>query len=545
MSETMIILLLVIGVNSYVLGDFIASRVYDQKVIIEPFPENADNIAWGAGFNTLHLQPTYNTAVSYGGFRERWVNQVNIGAKLCKTGGEALSFLAGEFSTASAFVSSTTQTLQRFFDASQMTELDTLLVVKIDVYTTMKELTKASLNQHGRELLKNEDYRQFINFYGTHLLSRAYYGGYLYIAIEFMSKSKVLKQNLEKKLERFDGVYEDIRTLTADLKSLDESTATEINIMTVGAKESPPNPNLKGVIEFASKFVISFDHKTTKRVHHVEYHTMFYMLDATFGFRRYARTIQEQVDNVLEISAKFQDLRCYINSIFELHKNDYSYSFLTEAALDLIQQKKVIIENHHNTLQSKFMHVERDDLGKIVKDYKEILLKEKEVISKLLKNEKYFDTTMKFYLRSKGIHKYVSIDAGGYPRLTDTSPIRLMFTHYPKIEDYRAQFYDQYFLITSDTQPHYFLCMGKNNWYVFWELKLIAHIDKCLWNFKPTTRSRGKPHISFSDAMLIYNKYWPDFVIGTTDDGQWLLTARKENAVKKERHHWIVEKTPF
>ena len=543
-----LITLTYLTINAAVINNkFVATKVYDQTFIKAPFASSPSDIQWGNGYNSLKLQPTFNAAVTVRSLDEKPYKRIQIQLKACRTGGETFSFLSGELFTAGAFLSATSPSLNEYFKTSQITELSTVLVIKIDVTTNASEVNEFTFTKRAEHLLKNEDYKDFVEFYGTHCLSRVIYGGYLYITMEFSLITRKEKETLDHHLAQLQERYDTVSQLKDALRKLNQRKASQINVFTVGSERPPPRPDISGVLTFAEEFMQSIETLETSRVHHIEYHSMFQIYYAsTFGFRHYALPIQEKVDEIVQISAAFEDVKSQTNSILELKEKDETFSFLSANAADLVKD----IVNEATTLQidlkTKFRYSHATELQSLIEKYKKDPYRAQNALSNLLKNEKYFDTSKTCYLRSRGLSRYVSIDKNNYPRLTDTSPIRLKFTHLDTLSDKRVAYYQQYFLITSETTPNNYLCMGKNNWYVFWDHHLSVDIRKCSWYLSPAS-SLINPgsFVGFSDILLIHNRYWPGYVIGTTDDGLWLQTVTKEVAEIQARHQWIIEKTPF
>ena len=525
---------------------FIATKIYDQKIIREAFASKPRDIQWGHGFNSLKLQPTFNSAIKVENIEETPNKSIQIRLKTCKTGGETFSFLSGELTTAGAFLTSTSSTLNKYFKISQITDLSTVLVVKIDVMTKVSEIKDYTLTSNANDLLKKGNFKDFSHFYGTHCLSRAIYGGNLYIAMEFSSSTRKEKETLDRQLSELPEKYDNVSQLNAVLRRLHQRTALQINVFTVGSKTPPPKLDISGVIRFAGEFMHSIEVQGYSKVHHIEYSSMFQIYDSSFGFRYYALPIQEEVDKIVHISATFQDVISRTKSILELKARDETFSFLSPSAAGKVRGIKDEASNLQNELQKRFTFRRESELKALITEFRDFPGSADDALSRLLENEKYFDSSKIFYLRSRGLKRYVSIDENHYPRLTETSPIGLKFTHVDESSDNRAAYYRQYFFITSDTAPNYYLCMGKNSWYVFWDHRLTVDISKCSWYLNPASSLVNVGvFVGFSDILLIYNRHWPGYVIGTTDDGQWLLTATKESAERQARHQWIIEKTPF
>ena len=527
-------------------GKFVATRISDRNVIKTSFIASPDDIQWGHGYNSLKLQPTLNSPVEVKGLEESEQKCTKIQLKSCKTGGETFSFLAGDLFTAAEFLQPTSSNLNSFFQASQITDLSTVLVIKIDITTKASNIKSFRLAARAENLLKQSNYKEFTHFYGTHCLSKVIFGGYLYIALQFRSKTKREKEALDIRLSRLQEKYDSIAELNKVLGMLNEDTAMQINVFTVGSKQPPPTADISGIMSYAGKFLQNIEMGHDSKIHHVEYHSMFYIYGASFGFRQYAVPIQETVDVIVEISAAFQDTICRINSILELRSSDETFSYLSKNAIEKVRRMKEDAIDFQTDLKKRFHSLREQSLKTLIEEFTKIPGKIDNNLSDLLKSEKYFDASKKFYLRSRGLSRYVSIDKNHYPRLTDTSPIRLKFTHLEESSEKLVRYHEQFFLITSDTTPNYYLCMGKNNWYVFWDHHLNVDISKCSWNLNPAFyMTNAGDVVGFSDILLIYNKHWPEYVIGTTDDGRWLLTATKESAQTQARHQWIIEKTPF
>jgi hypothetical protein len=527
-------------------GKFEPTKVYDQNVLKAAFPMSPNDIQWGHGYNSLKLYPTFNSAVDVRAIDEEPKKSIKIQLKACKTGGETFSFLAGELSTAGTFLTLAPSTLNEYFRTSQVTELSTVLVIKIDVITKVAEIKDFTLTNRAKSFFALGNFKDYARFYGTHCLKRAIYGGYLYITMEFSSVTRKGKEAIDRQLSDLPENYDSVSQLKDVLRQLHQREALQINIFTVGGKNPPSKPDISGVIRFAEEFMQSIEVQQISQVHHIEYHSMFQIYDASFGFRYYALPIQEKVDMVVQISAALKDVICRTNSILELREKDKTYSFISSKAVNKIRGVKDETITLRTDLKNKFSSWNEDELESLIASFKEFSCRAEEGLSVLLKNEKKFDASKKFYLRSKGIGRYVSIDKDHYPRLTDTSPIRLKFTRLNGVSNKQILYHHQFLLITSDTTPNYYLCMGKNSWYVFWDHHLNVDISKCTWHLKPaSSKVNVEAYVGFSDILLIYNQHWPGYVIGTTDDGQWLLTATKESAERQTRHQWTIEKTPF
>lgn len=527
--------------------NFEPTYISSRKIIRQPFESNQKDIPWGQGYNTLKLQTTFNSAVKAINFKERSYQLSTIKMKLCQNGGEAYNFITGDLFNAAPFLTKASQILTKFLKASEITELSSVLIIKLDVTTKLKEVDNFELVSNAKELLKRSDFRSFSNFYGTHCLSRVVFGGYLYIALEFSSKSRKEKKILQQHLSWLPHDVGTVSELRDTFQNIKHHDAIEINVFTVGSDKAPPAPDISGIINFAEQFIWDIEHAKVPRVHHIEYHSMLNLYTSTFDFRNFVQPILNEVDTIVKISAGFHDLIFRANSLIELSEKDETFSFLTAAAVENINQAKSRAIKLQNSIKTKFSLIfNKHEMTAIVNEFKDMAKLINDSLTDTVINERYFDTSINFFLRSRGQNRYISIDENNYPKLTETSPIRLKFTLVENDNTNQVEYSAKFYLITSDTTPHYYLCMGKNNWYVFWDHQLNVDINKCSWFLRRSSdMEEFERYVRFSDILLIYNRYWPGYVIGTSEDGRWLLTVPEDLAIQQSKHHWAIEKTPF
>ena len=162
--------LLVISISS-IEGKFVATKIYERNVIKTSFAASPDDIQWGYGYNSLKLNPTLNSPVEMISLEDCEQKGTRIQLKACKTGGEVFSFLAGDHFTAAEFLQPTSSNLNRFFQASQITDLSTVLVMKIDVTTKASYIKNFKLTASADVFLKESNYKDFTHFLCTNFFN--------------------------------------------------------------------------------------------------------------------------------------------------------------------------------------------------------------------------------------------------------------------------------------------------------------------------------------------------------------------------------------
>ena len=526
-------------IYSSVYGHYVPDKVWDRKLILTPAKIHKHDLVLGSGYNSITLSQTFNAPLKFKDITETHKEEFELMIKSAETDGEIFSALSDDLLNTGVFLNTIGQEnmLGVFFKESHATNYTSALVAKVTLVTSVIEGKGLQMTSEAAKLLDRGNYEDYVNFYGTHQLTKAYLGGYLYLVIKFKCETLERKYSLDESLSRYDGRFGDLNSFTKVLQAIKESNlASDIHLFSVGNTYVPHDINVNGYIEMSRQFV--HDVIKNPQVIKLEYRSGFFVQDSTFGFRDYVTPIQENIDKLSMISAEYFNAKAMIKTCLD-HSKDMYISKYGVKEVHAIHDKT---NQQHNDFLKAFRTAAPTEFNQVIQQNMKTPYELQHTIWKLLQREKMYESNMMVYLKCRGLDAFISIDDNSYPRLTKTSPIRINLKIENRNSPHPIYYNRDHVVITSDTKPEHYLCMGSNNWYVFWGNKRNIYLPKCTWKIHEA-RGAYSGKVEYGDAIIINNQYWPNYVIGVSDDKKWLLTAEKASALNHFKHQWLVSKT--
>ena len=147
------------------------------------------------------------------------------------------------------------------------------------------------------------------------------------------------------------------------------------------------------------------------------------------------------------------------------------------------------------------------------------------------------------YLKNAGPKlRFLSINSGAYPKLDQYAPLPVFIVNSDGSSRVSYE-KGKYYYMGYHHQQDIYMCMGSGNWYVFLVHQDNMYQPKCQWRILNMS-DPSKSAMEFGDRIVLVNKYWDDYIMGSNPNLEWLedieITQRWIL-----RHQWIIEKTQF
>jgi len=354
--------------------------------------------------------------------------------------------------------------------------------------------------------------------------------------MKFTSDSKEVKRELDSKLSVSTGTFGAEQEFAAKMKDIREKSSLEVSLYAAGGDVAPPKPSVDEGIEYAVAFAKSI--LENPAVREVEFAASWTIPGAPAAFRRYIFPEQAKTDNLVHISVGLLNAQSKLEDMQAMKQNEMSY--ISEAGWKTVKSLRAKAIQGRLGLQAQFRTHHSAEFKGIISKYQG---KDKEVIAgieALLKAEQKYDSSKKMYMKSVGTGLFISTRDGKYPRLDPSAPIPLFMEDANK--KLKNVFYggSHYVRIGSETVPGKYICMVGGNWYAQWD---HGGDNGCFWRVTHVT-SYSKKNLEFGDKIILFNRKWPDYILGVNDEGKWLLDAKAKYS-KQKKHQWIVDKTQF
>lgn len=508
-------------------------NIQGVTVIKDSFPTSQANVEFGTGYNTVNLERTYNSAVEVTrGLNRGGYIECTYRIKLCKSRDEFLNSFSGGISASASYMGVEGSTSVKFLTETKITSLDSILVASVDAITDTEIATGARLSEEGEALLQMGEFEQFVEQYGTHYLRKIILGGRMILVMKFSSTSVEKKKELDTKLGASTGTFGSEVEFAAKMHEIRESSSLEISLYASGSNTEPPKPDVEACIQYAIDFAKSVLEFPTVR--EVEYAAVWTIPGTPDDFKRYLFPLQAKTDEIVGISCNLLDVYSALSDMLAQRGNDLR--FFGNEAWEKVRELQYQVRSLRTDLQNKFKISRVSEFGDLISRYGGQGDKIWAIAEELAQQERTLDGS--FVLRSSGADKYVSTEVSGYPRLDSRAPVALKFRDTSGRE---VQIGTSSSILIQSVRTSNILCMGKNNWYVFWDSASNAGDGKCQWRLAHTT-DHNKVTLEFGDKVLLYNRFWPNYLMGVSDDQRWLACVLDTQA-GDYLHQWVLERS--
>ena len=532
-----IILLSLAGIAHGGLG-YDSEDIQGVTVIRENFPTTQVNVEFGTGYNTVTLQRTYNSAVEVervqlakGGFIS-----CNFKIKLCKSREEFFSSLSGGVSASGSYMGVEGSASVKFLTETKITSLDSILIASVDAITDTENVINARFSEEGQKLLDAEDYARFVETYGTHYLRKIIVGGKMMLVMKFSSSSKERKRELDTKLGASTGTFGAEAEFSAKMQEIRESSSLEVSIYASGSNTELPKQDIESCIQYAIDFAQSV--LTYSAVREVEFAAVWTIPGTPDSFKRFLFPLQGKTDQIVHISVDLLNVVTSVVDMLALEESDLSY--FTDEAWEIIQEIGRQANSLRIQVQNRFKTNAVSMFSEIIEEYKDKAKVMVQQIEELLEDQRHYRSSDSMFIKSAGTGKFISTPDGDYPRLDLRSPVPMNMVDINGGTQITIGGNHFVYLFSSHT-PEKVLCMGKNNWFVFWISIRTMDRHKCQWRLAHTT-DVSKRILDYGDRVILYNRYWPSYIMGVSDDGKW-VGCRDDSEYQDKKHQWYIEKS--
>ena len=516
-----------------VVGAYHNDHIQGVTVIKDHFPTSQANVEFGTGYNTVNLQRTYNSAVQVSrGLNRGGFIECTYRIKLCKSREEFLNSFSGGISASASYMGVDGSTSVKFLTETKITSLDSVLVASVDAITDTEIATQARLTLEGRTLLEKVEFEKFVETYGTHYLRKIILGGRMVLVMKFSSSSVEKKKELDAKLGVSTGTFGSEAEFAAKMHEIRESSSLEVSLYASGSNTEPPKPDIEACIQYAidfAKSVLEF-----AAVREVEYAAVWTIPGTPDSFRRYLFPLQGKTDQIVGISCNLLDVYSRITDM--LAQQDSDLAFMTPGAWEKVAELKKQVQSLRTELQNSFKTCRVSEFSALIESYSGRGQLISEQLDSIMALERKLGDD--FVLKSAGSGKYLSTDVDSYPRLDLRAPVALKFED---ISGREVTIGGSSFVLVRSVRDSRILCMGKNNWYVFWGSRYYTSDSKCQWRLAHAT-DVNKVTLEYGDRLILYNRYWPNYIMGVSEDGRWVACIY-DTLAGNILHHWVLEKS--
>ena len=534
----MLFLLLIVPGVIHICTCYDYERIQGVTVIKDNFPTKQANVEFGTGYDTLTLQRTYNTAVNVQreGQRKSGYIECTFKIKLCKSRDEFFTAISGGLSASGSYMGVEGSASVKFLTETQITALDTILMVQVDAITDTEIVTNAQYNDASRKLLDNQDFRTFVETYGTHYLRKIILGGKMMLIMKFSSNSREEKNSLDTKLGVSTGTFGAEAEFSAAMKAIRERSSLEISLYASGSNVEPPNPDVESCIKYSIAFAKSV--LTYSAVREVEFAAVWTIPGTPDAFKRYLFPLQGETDTIVGLSVDLLNTKSRLQDMIALKKAEMS--FISTNAWKEIEHYERTSTNLRDQLQIKYKTSYPENFKAIIGDYTGKAGQINEVIDKLLAKERHYGSDQGMFIKSAGTGLYISTPDGAYPRLDSRSPIPIQMEDISGGTEikYGGSYYSY---ITSPTKPGSVLCMGGGNWFVFWVSRRTMNPSDCQWRLAHAINP-SKATLQYGDRIIMYNRNWPSYIAGVDSEHKW-IGAIDDTEYQDKKHQWFIEKS--
>jgi len=501
-------------------------------VIKDNFPTSQANVEFGTGYNTVNLQRTYNSAVQVNrGLQAGGYIECTYRIKLCKSREEFLTSFSGGISASASYMGVEGSASVKFLTETKITSLDSVLVASVDAITDTEIATEAQYIPVAQTLLDNKEFDKFVETYGTHYLRKVILGGKMVLVMKFSSRSQEDKQELDTKLGVSTGTFGAEAEFSAKMKEIRESSSLEVSLYASGSDTEPPKPDIEACIQYAIDFAKSV--LTFSTVREVEYAGVWTIPGTPDSFKRYLFPLQAKTDEVVGISVQLLNVHSRLTDMLAQQDSDLAY--FTPQAWAKVRELKDQVKSLRTSLQNQFKTSQVSEFSALIEEY----YGQSQLISKqvddLVAEERELGESV--VLKSAGTNKYLSTHVDSYPRLDGRAPVSVRFEDISGRPEVTIGG-NHYAYIRSVREPSRVLCMGKNDWFVFWgEVGSSA----CQWRLAHST-DVNKKRLHYGDRLLLYNRYWPSHLMGVSEDRRWVACVADTEASNRA-HQWVLERS--
>jgi len=514
---------------------FHSDDIQGVTVIKDNFPTSQANVEFGTGYNTVNLQRTYNTAVEVSrGLQSGGYIECTYKIKLCKSREEFLTSFSGGISASASYMGVEGSASVKFLTETKITSLDSVLVASVEAITDTEIATGAQFTEVAQSLLDNEEYDRFVETYGTHYLRKIILGGKMVLVMKFSSTSQEQKKELDTKLGVSTGTFGAEAEFAAKMAEIRESSSLEVSLYASGSDTEPPKPDIEACIQYAIDFAKSVLEFSTVR--EVEYAAVWTIPGAPDSFKRYLFPLQAKTDDIVGISVELLNVHSRLTDM--LAQQDSDLKFLTPQAWDEVRELKNQVMSLRTELQNQFKTSQVSEFAALIESYYGQPKLISATIDEIIDREQELGDTV--VLRSDGTGKYLSTHVNLYPRLDIRAPVAL------RLEDTSGNKEvtiggNNYAYVRSVRDPSRVLCMGKNNWFIFWADPAVAGRSSCQWRIAHSTHV-NKKRLQYGDRVLLYNRYWPSYIMGVSEDRRWVACIADTMAGFRV-HQWVLERS--
>ena len=514
-----------------------SNPVWNSPIIYDYFPTVVNRVEFGTGYTSIGLKRTYTRAVDTFGVELQSVDNVEIRLDFCKTAGDAFRLMSGDFVTAGSFIGVPGGTARIFLRESfPITGLDSVLVASIDVETEWLSAKGAMLKHAIGSQWAGEHPYEFIKMYGTHYLQKAHVGGRLLILLKFSKATIKEKEKLDTQLKAFAGLKTDsFDDLKERLYQLKERFVYKADMLVVGGDTPPPTPNIHEIIDYTNNFLSSV--RRFSVVTKIEYHS----LTEVASLLSIILPLQAKTDTLVTIAVGFYNILHQCKDIEVMKIKDTRY--LSQEAWAEVQSIKDATTKLYYDLHGEFRTTPMSMLGTLAKKYSGKAPVMSERLYTLLRTGKVYRSKMPMYLKNAGPKlRFLSINSGAYPKLDQYAPLPVFIVNSDGSSRVSYE-KGKYYYMGYHHQQDIYMCMGSGNWYVFLVHQDNMYQPKCQWRILNMS-DPSKSAMEFGDRIVLVNKYWDDYIMGSNPNLEWLedieITQRWIL-----RHQWIIEKTQF
>ena len=519
-------------------------------VIRNCFPTSQANVEFGSGYNTVKLQRTFNNAVEVDlNDTKGSIISCHYLMKLCQSKEEFHSSFSGGISTSAGYMGVEGSASSTVFSEMNITSLDSMLVISVDVTTTTEEVTNVRLKEEPAALLKEEKMFEFVEVYGTHYLGKIIKGGRMVLVMKFSSESVEKKEELDALLKLSAGAFGSEVDFKANMENIKEYSSFEVHLCTNGSTMEPPKPEIDACMEYAIGFKKSV--AASPSVRELDYIALWTIPGAVpLSFYLYLVPLQAKTDQIVGISRCLQEVHSTITGMLE--QRDSDLSFFTSSAWEKLTELSKQVESLRTDLQMKFKTTLISELSAIINEFsgKGDLIADE--VDKIAAQERILGDS--FILQSYGTGKYISTEVesylatcivsqrgNGYPRLDSRDPVALKFEVISDKETIKSEkvTLGATVLIRSMRNSK-ILSMGMASKFVFWANPTLGSEKRCQWRLAHATNV-GKVALEYGDRVVLYNRYWPNYIMGVSKDERWIkdIQARESDS---SSHYWVLKR---
>ena len=501
-------------------------------VIKDNFPTSQANVEFGTGYNTVNLQRTYNSAVQVQrGLKSGGYIECTYRIKLCKSREEFLTSFSGGVSASASYMGVEGSASVKFLTETKITSLDSVLVASVDAITDTEIATEAQYIAAAQNLLDNQEFDKFVETYGTHYLRKVILGGKMVLVMKFSSRSQEDKQELDTKLGVSTGTFGAEAEFSAKMQEIRESSSLEVSLYASGSDTEPPKPDVQACIQYAIDFAKSV--LTYSTVREVEYAGVWTIPGTPDSFKRYLFPLQAKTDDIVGISVSMMNVHSRLTDMLAQQDSDLAY--FTPGAWAKVKELKHQVQSLRTELQNEFKTSQVSEFPALIEHFHGQPDLISDQVNEIVARERELGESV--VLRSSGTGKYLSTHVNGYPRLDGRAPVSVKFQDISGRTDVTIGG-NNFAYIRSVRDPSKALCMGKNDWFVFWSVPNGQ--TSCMWRLAHAT-DVNKKNLQYGDRLILYNRYWPSYVMGVSDDRRWVACVADTLAGSRV-HQWVVER---